>query len=298
MQSIPNKKTRRFLCYLLLFSFLTALASETSAADNRRFSTETICAEIPHTSFNTFINFENPEILVENVTFKTGLEGDKKKKAYRSEPDVDGANRASEHKILTSKKSYTLHLILQDSTYDTAQQERLKNVFFTVYPKLVKEYNKKSPKTVTITIDTAYDGVAYAHDGKVVISQAWLKKMPEDIDVVTHEVMHIIQSYPSRSGPGWLVEGIADYARDKYGVNNAAANWSLPDVKENHHYTNSYRIAARFLKWVEEEQKKGFIKKLDKALRDKTYDDTIWAKNTRKSLDELWDMYKVENLKN
>lgn len=130
------------------------------------------------------------------------------------------------------------------------------------------------------------------------ISQAWLIKNPEDIDVVTHEVMHIVQSYPSRSGPGWLVEGIADYVRDKYGVNNAAANWSLPDVKENHHYTNSYRIAARFLKWVEEKQKKGFIKKLDTALRDRTYTESIWTDNTTKTLDELWDMYVAENLTN
>lgn len=197
----------------------------------------------------------------------------------------------------TVQKGYELNLISQDPSFSEVKLKRLTDVFFEVYPTMVKDFNKKSPKSVTITIDTAYDGVAYAHAGKVVISQAWLEKMPEDIDVVTHEVMHIVQSYPSRSGPGWLVEGIADYARDKYGVNNTAANWSLPDVKESHHYSNSYRISARFLKWIEEKQKKGIIKKLDTALRNKTYDDTIWAKNTQKSLDELWDMYKLENLK-
>ena len=197
----------------------------------------------------------------------------------------------------TVQKGYELNLVAQNPSFSQAELKRLTDVFFQVYPKMVKDFNRKSPKSVTITIDTAYDGVAYAHAGKVVISQAWLEKMPEDIDVVTHEVMHIVQSYPSGSGPGWLVEGIADYARDRYGVNNAAANWSLPDVREDHHYSNSYRIAARFLKWVEEEQKKGIIKKLDKALRDKTYDDTIWAKNTRKPLDQLWDMYKAENVK-
>lgn len=209
-----------------------------------------------------------------------------------------GSTYGQSNEQTRSKKGFELNLIAQNPTFNPAQLNRLSDVFFEVYPKLVKDFNKKSSKSVTITIDTAYDGVAYAHNGKVVISQAWLEKMPEDIDVVTHEVMHIVQSYPSRSGPGWLVEGIADYARDKYGVNNAAANWSLPEVKENHHYTNSYRIAARFLKWVEEKQKKGFIKKLDAALRNKTYTEAIWVNSTKKTLDELWDIYKAENLTN
>lgn len=195
-----------------------------------------------------------------------------------------------------SKKGYELTLVLHDPTYDPTQQDRLKDVFFKTYPRLAKDFNKKAPKHVTITIDTTYDGVAYAHDGKVVISQAWLEKMPEDIDVVTHEVMHIVQAYPPRSGPGWLVEGIADYVRFKYGVNHEASNWSLPDVQEQHHYTNSYRIAARFLKWVEEDQKKGMVKKLDDALRNKTYSPDIWAEQTTKTLDELWDEYKSHHL--
>lgn len=196
---------------------------------------------------------------------------------------------------VTTKKGFELELIAQNPSFDQQQLKRLTETFFTVYPPMVKEFNPQSAKKVTITIDTAYDGVAYAHNGKIVISEAWMKKVPEDIDVVTHEVMHIVQAYPTRSGPGWLVEGIADYARDRYGVNNTAANWSLPAVQESHHYTNSYRIAARFVKWIEE-NKKGMVKILDASMRNKTYTEGIWQDETGKTLDELWEAYKKANI--
>lgn len=194
-----------------------------------------------------------------------------------------------------TKKGYTLHFHAQNPDFDAAQQKRLQNVFFTNYPKLVKDFNKNSLKEVTITIDTAYDGVAYAHNGKIVIAQAWMEKMPEDIDVVTHEVMHIVQAYPPRSGPGWLVEGVADYVRYKYGVNNKAANWSLPALKDDHKYTSSYRITARFLDWIENNKKKGAVKQLDAAMREKTYTPEIWVNLTGMELDPLWDAYVAAN---
>src|SRR3546814_94344 len=150
---------------------------------------------------------------------------------------------------------FELVFIQQDMTLDTAVTNKLKAVFFEVYPPLVATFNPAAVRRVTLAIDTAYDGVAYAHDGRVVISQAWLEKKPGDVDVVTHEVMHIVQAYPSGSEPGWLVEGIADYVRYKYGVDNAGAGWSLPDVKANHHYNQSYRITARFLDWIETKRK-------------------------------------------
>lgn len=202
-----------------------------------------------------------------------------------------GAFADSPEITLTTKKGYTLEFVIQDTTFDKAIQRRLTDVFFSVYPKLAKTYNKNAVKTVSITIDTTYDGVAYAHNGKVVIAQAWLKKNPGDVDVVTHEVMHIVQAYPPRSGPGWLVEGIADYVRYKYGIDNAGANWTLPELKPEHHYTNSYRISARFLDWVEHNKKKGTVKKLDKALRERAYKKQIWETITGASLDELWDAY-------
>ena len=189
------------------------------------------------------------------------------------------------------RDGYTLIVSGNDEHFDDAIKQKLISTFFTVYPKIVKEYNKKSLKTVNFFIDTAYHGVAATDNGRVVFSVAYMTKHPNDIDVVTHEVMHIVQNYGSFDGPGWLTEGIADYVRNEYGVANAAANWTLPDYKATQNYDNAYRVTARFLYWIEEKVKPGIVKELDSQLRKHTYTDAAWKQQTGKTVDELWKAY-------
>ncbi|MGN6394334.1 MAG: basic secretory protein-like protein [Mucilaginibacter sp.] len=189
------------------------------------------------------------------------------------------------------KGGYKLTLTNNDATLDTAELTRLVKTFFTVYPQLAAEYNPGTLKEVTMAVDTAYKGVAATADGKVTIASSWLHKRPEDIDVVTHEVMHIVQDYGESVGPGWLTEGIADYARNKFGVNNTAAKWSLPEFKPTQNYDNAYRVTARFLYWLEEKKKPGIVKELDSQLRKHTYTDNAWKQLTGKTVDELWKEY-------
>ncbi|MGB7527835.1 basic secretory protein-like protein [Sphingobacterium cellulitidis] len=189
------------------------------------------------------------------------------------------------------EKGYTLYWINKDKDFSAETKQELISTYFINYPKLAKTYNKKSPKEVTFVIDPGYDGVAATAGGIVRYSPKWLKKNPHDIDVVTHEVMHIVQAYPNGSGPWWITEGIADFIRDKYGVSNEAGNWRLPEFNAKQKYTDSYRITARFFKWIESHKKKNFVKKLDKAMREKTYTDAFWQKQTGKTIDELWSEY-------
>jgi hypothetical protein len=189
-----------------------------------------------------------------------------------------------------NQKGYKLTFINYDATFDATEQDRLVKTFYTVYPELAKAYNKNTLKEVTMVIDTTYDGVAATDNGRVVINYKWLHKHPEDIDVVTHEVMHIVQDYKGY-GPGWLTEGIADYARYKFGVNNDAAGWKLPDYKSTQNYDNAYRITARFLVWIEAKVKPGIVKTLDKQMRDHTLTDDTWKTLTGKTVDELWKDY-------
>lgn len=189
------------------------------------------------------------------------------------------------------KKGYTLNFSNTDATLDSALQQRMINTFFEVYPKLAKEYNKQTDKTVYMILDTTYKGVAATANAHVRISPKWMHQHPEDIDVITHEVMHIVQNYGNSIGPGWLTEGIADYARNQFGVNNPAAKWALGEYKAGQSYTNSYRITARFLLWMETHQRKGIVKELDKQMRDHTYTDAVWATQTGKTLNELWKVY-------
>lgn len=186
---------------------------------------------------------------------------------------------------------YSLIFINKSVDFDTVVKKRLVEVFFINYPKEAKIYNKKTTRKVVFVIDPDYKGVAAAAGGVVRFNPLWFKKNPGDVDVVTHEVMHLVQSYPDGAGPGWITEGIADYVRFTLGVDNEGANWKLPEFDEKQSYENAYRITARFFYWIEKNIKRGTIKKLDAAMRTKTYSDIFWEKYTGKTVDELWAEY-------
>ncbi len=189
------------------------------------------------------------------------------------------------------KKGFTLVFISKDPSFKPQMATRLKETFFTVYPLLAHDYNKRTAKRIVFVVDPQYNGVAATSAKQVVFSPKWFFQHPEDIDVVTHEVMHIVQAYGNTPGPGWLTEGIADYVRYEYGVNNSAAGWSLPDVKPEQNYTNAYRVTARFLVWLEQRKDREIVKKLDEVMRAHTYSEGIWEKLTGKNLDALWKEY-------
>lgn len=190
-----------------------------------------------------------------------------------------------------TKKGFTFIFLVQDSAFSPVTQQKMTDAFFTVYPQEVKRFNKNASKKIVFIIDPSYEGVAAANNGIIRCNPGWMKAHPEDIDVITHEAMHIVQDYHTGNTPGWLTEGIADYVRYKYGVNNENGSWSLPAVKPNHHYTNAYRVTARFLAWVEDNYDKKIVDELNTAAYKGTYEAGLWAQYTGKTVDQLWDLY-------
>ena len=201
-----------------------------------------------------------------------------------------GAAKAETKDSLT-RDGYTLIFINQDPSFDPVVKERLVSTFFTVYPKEAALYNPNTARKVTFVIDTGYKGVAATGNNVTSFNPQWFKKHPGDVDVVTHEVMHIVQAYPHHAGPGWITEGIADYVRYTMGVDNAGAGWKLPDFSPQQHYQQAYRVTARFLAWLEGHGHAGVVKSLDNAMRTKTYTDDTWKQLTGKTVDELWADY-------
>ncbi|CAN5826307.1 hypothetical protein BH11BAC3_BH11BAC3_28090 [soil metagenome] len=190
-----------------------------------------------------------------------------------------------------TRKGYTLIFINKSEKFDKAIEDRMVDAFFKVYPKQAKMYNKQTLKKVFFVIDPEYTAVAATAGSIVRYNPEWFVKNPGDIDVVTHEVMHIVQSYPGGAGPGWLTEGIADYVRYKYGVDNEGAKWALPEYNSKQRYTDAYRVTARFLVWVENNYDKKLVQKMNATLHTKTYNKNLWQKYTGKTLDELWADY-------
>lgn len=161
-------------------------------------------------------------------------------------------------------KKYTLSIESENKKRYSAAEKRMKLVFDTVYSKMAEDYYPDAPKNVTLKIIKAEDGtVAYTQGSTITVNGEYLVKNPQDYDCFTHELMHVVQQY-EYAAPLWLQEGIADYARDKYGLNNVHARWSLPKtVTKGQYYTNSYRTSAAFLKWIENKKAKNFVYKIN-----------------------------------
>jgi len=190
-----------------------------------------------------------------------------------------------------TKKGFTLIFLVQEPSFDSLTQQKLTDAFFTVYPQEVERFNKAVTRKVVFIIDPSYDGVAATSNGIIRCNPEWMKSHPEDIDVITHEAMHIVQDYHKGHTPGWLTEGIADYVRHKYGVNNEKGGWRLTAFKPTHHYTNSYRITARFLVWLEEQVDAKIVDKMNAAAFNGTYEEGLWVQYTGKTIDQLWEQY-------
>jgi hypothetical protein len=90
--------------------------------------------------------------------------------------------------------------------------------FLNVYPREVAAFDNPNPaKIAGIDFDRNYNGVAYTSAGNITISSAWFNANPNAFGYVAHEAMHVLQAYKSNNVPSWLVEGIADYARYRFG---------------------------------------------------------------------------------
>jgi hypothetical protein len=194
--------------------------------------------------------------------------------------------------VVYTSNGYKVTVTNKDATFDDAIRQKFIDIFFSVYPQLLSRFNTGATKSVTFVIDNAYTGVAYTSGTTITYSSAWFHNNPQDVDVVTHEIMHVIQAYTGGT-PGWLTEGIADYVRYRYGVNNGPAGWSLPAWNSSQSYTNSYRVTARFLAWLELHVNSTIVTSLNTALRNHTYTANTWVTLTGKTVDQLWADYSA-----
>lgn len=140
------------------------------------------------------------------------------------------------------------------------------------------------PAEITLFFQKDMKGVAHTSGNKITISAEWVKKHPDDLGMVVHELTHVIQSYP-RSDAGWLVEGIADYIR-LYHYEPKVKLSGIDPARQS--YRDGYRTTALFLAWIQRTQDEAIIRKLNHALRRSEYNYAFFKQCTSKSLDRLW----------
>jgi hypothetical protein len=194
----------------------------------------------------------------------------------------------------TRQDGYQLVFINKNAEFSPQTKKELIETYFKVFPALVNKFNDKTTHEVVFVTDTIYNkpgNVAEASGNRILFSPKYMKAHPTDIDIVTHEGFHLVQGYGYSAGPVWLTEGIADFIRYEYGVDNIGSKWYLPAFKETQSYKNSYRVTARFFEWIEQKVKPGMAVQLDKELRAHTYTEATWAALSGKTVDELWADY-------
>jgi len=189
------------------------------------------------------------------------------------------------------RDGYVLTVTCDDPSFDPALKSRLIDTFFAVYPAETRAFNPSAAKAVVLSIASGWEGVGETQGTRIRVGAPYFHAHPQDVDVITHEAMHVVQAYPPGAAPGWLAEGIADYARYRFGVNNAAAGWSLPDLIPGDGYTSSYRVTARFLLWIEVHRLEGFVARFDSSLRSGTYRPEAWKQILGEDIDATWRAY-------
>lgn len=193
--------------------------------------------------------------------------------------------------------AYTLAITGADGI-DADTIEGIRCTFYEVYPQLAAAYNPTTQITVPLTFVPEEPDMppAWVVGGGVYINKGHIMRNPLDWDVIVHEGMHIVQAGYSGTVPGWIIEGTADFVRDKYGLTNAENGWSIPTgYVYGHHYASGYGEAAAFFKWVDAQYRVGqpsVTQALDDILRAGTYSEAqTWPGLTGSSLPQLWIAY-------
>ena len=165
--------------------------------------------------------------------------------------------------------------------------ERVARLCEAWYPRINEELASdgfRPPTVVKLALKSSYNGVAMAGGGRITGSVKYFKAHPDDLGAMIHETCHIVQRYRRGNNPGWLVEGVADYVRffiyeppGKIGPINA----------ERAHYNNSYRVSARFLRYLTETYDKAIVLKLNRLMREGKYTNESFKELTGKDLKTL-----------
>lgn len=89
-----------------------------------------------------------------------------------------------------SRRGYQLTFNDSTDSFSAATQKRMVDTFFTVYPKIVRTYNRAAPKKVTFMVNPKMPQcIAASGFGRLVsLNPKYFANHPNDIDVITHEV--------------------------------------------------------------------------------------------------------------
>ena len=146
----------------------------------------------------------------------------------------------------------------------------------------------RPPSRIPFVVRRDADAAVAAGGGRVIASAGYFAANPHDVGAVVHATSLLVQAYPGRGAPGWLVHGVADYVRF-HKFEPWAADPPDPDTAR---YDGDSRETAAFLAYLVSAHDAALVRRLNAALRDGKYTDDLWATLTGKTLRELGDEWR------
>jgi len=158
------------------------------------------------------------------------------------------------------------------------------------YPKLSDKLalGKYTPPTNFSVRVVSMSGIASTSGTTISVSKQWLSANRQEYGVVIHEMAHVMQNYKG-NGAYWATEGLADWTRVHF-YRDPAKKSTPPQGHEL--YTQGYEPAAGLLNYIDNQVGGSFLKSLNTALKNDSYNDvkTI-ASLTGKSQNKWWQNY-------
>ncbi|MFI2742792.1 discoidin domain-containing protein [Zhouia sp. PK063] len=199
--------------------------------------------------------------------------------------------------------SLTLTISNLDANSEYQTRLTLINTFFDVYPKIRADFNAEATSDMTLVIDPTYDGTIKTEGNTITVSGSYMLENPFDTDILTAELIKVVVAAPEGSAPDWLMSGIGNYLRYKYGLNNDLAGWELPEYSDDQYYTDGGKALGRFFVWFELNWGYDKIQELVKDIQMGTYTSDSWIALTKDSdatadgldIDGLWELYTDKN---
>ena len=159
------------------------------------------------------------------------------------------------------------------------------------YPRLRGILGVKYDTSTTVTLRFKdMPGVAHASGSTIEASSAYFKTHSDDVGALVHELVHVIQAYPNGS-PGWLVEGIADYARYYYYEPLKGIAFK-PSADQDYHA--GYNPAAALLAKVQVGKPVAIISKLNELGHEGKLTEATFKDVTGMTPDEAWNRVEAK----
>ncbi|HEX3643213.1 MAG TPA: basic secretory protein-like protein [Ktedonobacteraceae bacterium] len=143
-------------------------------------------------------------------------------------------------------------------------------------------------KNVVLMVSPHIDAPAFTTGDHITLDDSFARQnLKQVVGALIHELTHVIQA--GENAPGWFIEGMADYTRSIYGP--ADDDWSMPPLQPGDSYNDAYRVAARFLHWLDQHTVPTIVDQLSHAAQTGGSFSDTFQRLTGGTVDDEWSKY-------